>query len=310
MNNVTIIGSGPAGLTAAIYAARAGLDPLVIEGFIKGGQAGGQLMTTTEIENFPGYPNGIFGSELIMNIKSQAEKFGTRFILEDVESVNLSKHPFIIKTSSQAIETKALVIATGSVAKYLNIPSVEKFKNKGVSACATCDGALPMFRNKVLAVIGGGDTAIEEAIFLSRFASQVLLLHRRNEFRASKAMQEKLKTNPKITPVMESVLDEILGSDTVESINIKNVKTNEIKNYKCAGVFMAIGHTPNTGFLNGALETDENGYIKVKSPSTKTSVDGVFACGDVADPTYRQAIRAAGTGCVAALDAERWLIGK
>lgn len=308
MNNVTIIGSGPAGLTAAIYTARAGLTPLVIEGFMKGGQAGGQLMTTTDIENFPGFPNGINGAELIMNMRAQAEKFGTSFLMEDVESVEKSTDKsFKITTLSQNIETKALIIATGSIAKYLDLPSVEKFRNKGVSACATCDGALPMYRNKVLAVIGGGDTAIEEATFLTRFASKVLLIHRRNEFRASKAMQDKVAANSKIEPLMESVLDEIQGSDFVEKIKVKNVKTGIITEYECSGVFMAIGHKPNTEFLNGLLELDNQGYIKVQSPTSKTSVDGIFACGDVADPTYRQAIRAAGSGCVAALDAEKWL---
>lgn len=308
MNNLVIIGSGPAGLTAAIYSARAGLSPLVIEGFIKGGQAGGQLMTTTDIENFPGFPNGINGAELIMNMRSQAERFNTKFLMEDVEKIEIkAKGPFKIQTTSQTIESKALIIATGSVAKYLEIPSIEKFKNKGVSACATCDGALPMYRNKVLAVIGGGDTAIEEATFLTRFASKVLLIHRRNEFRASKAMQDKISENKKIEPIMESVLEEVLGSDFVEKIKVKNVTTGQLKEYECSGVFMAIGHKPNTDFLEGALELNELGYIKVKSPSSLTSVEGVFACGDVADPTYRQAIRAAGTGCVAALDAEHWL---
>ena len=308
MNNVIIIGSGPAGLTAAIYAARAGLSPLVIEGFIKGGQAGGQLMTTTDIENFPGFPNGINGAELIMNMRSQAEKFNTQFLMEDVEKVEIKpKGPFKIYTTSQTIESKALIIATGSIAKYLELPSINKFKNKGVSACATCDGALPMYRNKTLAVIGGGDTAIEEATFLTRFASKVLLIHRRNEFRASKAMQSKISENPKIETIMESVLEEVTGSDFVEKIKVRNIKTDKIKEYECSGVFMAIGHKPNTDFLQGALELNELGYIKVKSPSSLTSVEGVFACGDVADPTYRQAIRAAGTGCVAALDAERWL---
>ena len=308
MNNVIIIGSGPAGLTAAIYAARAGLSPLVIEGFIKGGQAGGQLMTTTDIENFPGFPNGINGAELIMNMRSQAEKFNTQFLMEDVEKVEIKpKGPFKIYTTSQTIESKALIIATGSIAKYLELPSINKFKNKGVSACATCDGALPMYRNKTLAVIGGGDTAIEEATFLTRFASKVLFIHRRNEFRASKAMQSKISENPKIETIMESVLEEVTGSDFVEKIKVRNIKTDKIKEYECSGVFMAIGHKPNTDFLQGALELNELGYIKVKSPSSLTSVEGVFACGDVADPTYRQAIRAAGTGCVAALDAERWL---
>ncbi|MEW6713253.1 MAG: thioredoxin-disulfide reductase [Candidatus Riflebacteria bacterium] len=304
---VVIIGSGPAGLTAAIYAARAGLQPVVIEGFMKGGQAGGQLMTTTEVENFPGFPEGIDGPMLIANMRKQAERFGTEFILEDIDRVDFSSKPFTISNSSRTLATHALILATGASARILDLPSVKTFWGKGVSACATCDGALPIFRNQQIAVIGGGDSAIEEATFLTRFASKVLLVHRRKEFRASKAMQNRAFENPKIQMILDSVIEEVYGSQLMEGIRTKNVITGEISDYPCRGLFMAIGHTPNTAFMQGALELDEKGYIKVRHPSTATSVEGVFACGDVIDPHYRQAISAAGTGCSAALDAERWL---
>ncbi|GAB4267746.1 MAG: hypothetical protein Kow0029_02480 [Candidatus Rifleibacteriota bacterium] len=304
---LVIIGSGPAGLTAAIYAARADLQPLVIEGFMKGGQAGGQLMTTTEIENFPGFPEGIDGPQLIMNMKKQAERFGAEFLMEDIDSVDFSGKPLTISNSNRTIATHSLILATGASARILDEKGVKTFWGKGVSACATCDGALPMFRNQVIAVIGGGDSAIEDATFLTRFASKVLLIHRRKEFRASKAMQKRAFSNPKIEMVLDSVLDEVYGNQFMEGIKVKNVVSGEISDYPCRGLFMAIGHTPNTGFLKDALELDPKGYIKVKHPSTATSVEGVFACGDVTDPHYRQAITAAGIGCSAALDAERWL---
>jgi thioredoxin reductase (NADPH) len=304
---LVIVGSGPAGLTAAIYAARADLQPVVIEGFMKGGQAGGQLMTTTEVENFPGFPEGINGPELIANMKKQAERFGTEFIMEDIDKVDFSARPLTLSNSSRSLKTQALIIATGASARVLDLPSVKTFWGKGISACATCDGALPIFRNQVIAVIGGGDSAIEEANFLTRFASKVLLIHRRNEFRASKAMQKLAKDNKKIEFVLDSVLEEVYGDNFMQGIKTKNVKTGEISDFQCKGLFMAIGHTPNTGFVKGALELDEKGYIKVNAPSMKTNVEGVFACGDVVDPHYRQAITAAGTGCAAALDAERWL---
>jgi thioredoxin reductase (NADPH) len=307
MKKVTIIGSGPAGFTAAIYAARAGLAPLLIEGFMKGGQPGGQLMTTTEIENFPGFPEGISGVELMDNMKKQAERFGTEFLMEDVEAIDMSKRPFTIKTTSQSIESQTVIIATGASAKVLELDSIKTYWNKGISACATCDGALPLYRNQILTVVGGGDTALEEATFLTKFASKVLLVHRRQEFRASKAMQERAFSNPKIEMVLDSVLEEVVGDKFVEAVRVKNVKTGEITQLECKGLFMAIGHTPNVGFLEGKLELDEKGYLKVKSPTTQTSVEGIFACGDVTDPLYRQAIRAAGTGCAAALDAERYL---
>lgn len=304
---VVIIGSGPAGLTAAIYTARADLQPVVIEGFMKGGQAGGQLMTTTEVENFPGYPEGIDGPELIANMKKQAERFGSEFIMEDIDRVDFSSSPFTLSNSTRTIAAHSVILATGASARILDLPSIKTFWGKGVSACATCDGALPMFRNQVIAVVGGGDSAIEEATFLTRFASKVLLIHRRKEFRASKAMQKRAFENPKIQMVLDSVLEEVYGSQFMEGVKVKNVISGEISDFPCKGLFMAIGHTPNTGFVKGAVDLDEKGYIKVNHPSTATSVAGVFACGDVIDPHYRQAISAAGTGCSAALDAERWL---
>lgn len=307
---LVIVGSGPSGLTAAIYAARADLQPLVIEGFMKGGQPGGQLMTTTEVENFPGYPEGIDGPELISRMKKQAQRFGTEFIMEDIDSVDFSRRPFTLTNSGRTITAQSVIISTGASARILDHPTVKQFWGKGVSACATCDGALPIFRNQVIAVMGGGDSAIEEASFLSRFASTVLLVHRRDEFRASKAMQKRAFDNPKIKIVFDSVIEALYGGQFLEGIKLKNVKTGEISDYPCRGVFMAIGHTPNTDFLKGSLELDSKGYIKVRAPSTETSVEGVFACGDVTDPHYRQAISAAGTGCVAALDAERWLQAK
>lgn len=304
---LVIVGSGPSGLTAAIYAARADLQPLVVEGFMKGGQPGGQLMTTTEVENFPGFPQGIDGPDLMSAMKKQAQRFGTEFIMEDIDSVDFSTRPFTLTNSSRTITAQSVIISTGASARILDHPTVKQFWGKGVSACATCDGALPIFRNQVIAVMGGGDSAIEEASFLSRFASTVLLIHRRDEFRASKVMQKRAFDNPKIKILFDSVIEALYGSQFLEGIKLKNVKTGEISDYPCRGVFMAIGHTPNTDFLKGSLDLDSKGYIKVKLPSSETSVAGVFACGDVTDPHYRQAISAAGTGCIAALDAERWL---
>lgn len=306
-NRLIIIGSGPAGLTAAIYAARAGLEPLVIEGFMAGGMPGGQLMTTSEVENFPGFPTGIMGPELMSKIRQQAAHFGAEFVMEDVAELNLSSRPFPIKTASKTFETHALIVATGASARKLDIPSVQTFWGKGVSACATCDGALPMYRNQVIAVIGGGDTAIEEATFLTRFASKVLLIHRRNEFRACKKMQERVRAHPKIELVLDSVVEEVTGDMAMTGLRVKNVKTGAVSEIACKGLFLAIGHTPNTAFLGGQLKANEAGYIEVNHPSCATSVEGVFACGDVVDPHYRQAIVAAGSGCAAALDAERYL---
>ncbi len=305
---LVIVGSGPAGLTAAIYAARADLQPVVVEGFMKGGQPGGQLMTTTEVENFPGFPEGVDGPDLIGRMRKQAERFGTEFIMEDLEAVDFSSRPFTLSNATRTIVAHSVIIATGASAQILDLPSVKQFWGKGISACATCDGALPIFRNQVIAVIGGGDSAIEEASFLTRFASKVLLIHRRDEFRASKAMQKRAFDNPKIEIVFDSVLEEAYGSQFLDGVRLKNVKTSQISDYACKGLFMAIGHTPNTGFLKNALAVDSKGYIKIQAPSTATSIEGVFAAGDVTDPHYRQAISAAGTGCAAALDAERWLL--
>ncbi len=307
MRNVTIIGGGPAGLTAAIYTARAGLAPLVFEGFMSGGQPGGQLMTTSEVENFPGFEAGVMGPDLIGKMRAQAIRFGAEVITEDVDTLELGRNPFVLSNSSRREESRTLIIATGARAKLLDLPSVKTFWGRGVSACATCDGALPMFRNQVIAVVGGGDSAIEEATFLTRFASQVVLIHRRKEFRASRIMQERVKKHPKIRLLLESTVTEVYGTKAVEGLKVKNVVSGEISDLPCRGFFMAIGHEPNTAFLKGALKTDEKGYLVVSQPSTRTSIPGLFACGDVIDAHYRQAITAAGSGCAAALDAERWL---
>lgn len=303
-----IIGSGPAGHTAAIYAARANLNPLMFEGLYAGGIApGGQLTTTSEIENFPGFSNGIQGIELTDKFREQSLKFGTRIITETVNFVDLSKRPFLVKTDSSETMTESLIIATGATAKKLNIPGNDKFWQKGISACAVCDGALPCFRNKPLAVIGGGDSAIEEANHLSRFGSVVYLIHRRNELRASKIMQKKLFENSKIQVIWDSAVLEAKGDTSLKSLVIQNLLTKESKELECLGLFYAIGHNPNTSFLNNQLDLDSVGYIITKSKSTKTSIDGVFACGDVQDSVYRQAITAAGTGCMAALEVEKFL---
>ncbi|MBF0501506.1 MAG: thioredoxin-disulfide reductase [Candidatus Riflebacteria bacterium] len=304
---LVIIGSGPAGLTAAIYAARANLEPFLFEGFIKGGLPGGQLMTTTEVENFPGFEKGLMGPDLIMQMRAQAVRFGARMIAEDVETVDISKHPFILKNATRTVEAHAIIIATGASANILEAPGVKKFWGKGISACATCDGALPLFRGKALAVAGGGDSAIEEATFLARFASKVTIIHRRDALRASHIMQERARKHPKIELLLDSVIEEIVGGQLMTGLRLRNVKTGKKTDREFGGLFMGIGHTPNTAFLNGSLALDEKGYIKVSHPSTATSVEGIFAAGDVTDPHYRQAISAAGSGCIAALDAERYL---
>ena len=306
MRDVVIIGSGPAGYTAAIYAARANLKPLMFEGFQRGGIPGGQLMLTTEVENFPGFPEGVTGPELMKRTREQAARFGTEMLGEDVERVDFSKRPFRIFGTETQAEARAVIIATGANAKYLGLPSEERLKNRGVSGCAVCDGALPPFRNKELVVVGGGDSAIEEATYLTKYASKVYLAHRRDTLRASKAMQDRLFANPKITPVWNTDVTEVLGKDKVEGVRLKDLKTGSEREQGCAGLFLAIGHTPNTDFLKGHLALDEKGYVLL-TKRTCTSVEGVFAAGDVADHTYRQAITAAGTGCAAALDAERWL---
>ncbi len=309
MQKVTIIGSGPAGFTAAIYAARANLDPLMLEGFSAGGIPGGQLMTTTEVENYPGFPNGgVSGPDLMDLFRKQAVEFGTTTFQEDVVEVDLSKRPFHVKTASQEVDTHTVIIATGATARRMQVPSEDQFWSKGMSACAVCDGALPVFRNKELVVIGGGDSAVEEATYLTKFASKVYLVHRRDELRASKIMQQRAFDNEKIEILWDTVLVDVEGSNLLEAAKLKNVKTDEEWTLPCSGLFYAIGHDPNTKFLGDQIDVDEQGYILVTPGRTMTNVDGVFACGDVVDKIYRQAISAAGTGCMAALDAERWLV--
>ncbi len=303
MRELIILGSGPAGLTAAIYAARANLRPLLIEGL----QAGGQLMITTDVENYPAFPKGILGPQLIAEMKKQAERFGTEFVQGDVTTVDLQKTPFqVVVDEATEYQTKALIIATGASANLLGLFSEEKLMGHGVSACATCDGYF--FKGKEVVVVGGGDTAMEEALFLTKFATRVTVIHRRDKFRASKIMQERAFKNKKIQFITDSVVEEILGGDVgvVSGIRIRNVKTQAIQEKKCDGVFIAIGHSPNTQLFVGQLELDERGYIITRN-GTATNVPGVFAAGDVQDHVYRQAVTAAGTGCMAAIDAERYL---
>jgi thioredoxin reductase (NADPH) len=301
VENIIIVGSGPAGLTAAIYASRALLEPLMIEGE----EVGGQLMTTTDVENFPGFPDGIMGPELMEQTKKQAERFGTRFISKNVTKVDLKSRPFKVWIGETEYQSRSLIISTGATAKYLGLESERRLLGRGVSACATCDGAF--FRDQHVLVIGGGDTAMEEATFLTRFASKVTIVHRRDEFRASKIMIEKALNNPKVDVIWNSSLEEVIGDTVVEAAKIKNLVTNEVSELKVEGIFIAIGHKPNTDLFKGQIDTNEVGYIRTDRHSTKTSVDGVFAAGDVADDKYRQAITAAGTGCMAAIDCERWL---
>lgn len=307
---IVIIGSGPAGFTAAIYAARANLEPLVYEGFFTG--PGGQLMTTTEVENYPGFPEGITGPEMMDAFRKQALRFGTKILTEDVESVDLSKNPFTIKGAKTTTEAHALIIATGATAKRLQIPGANEgeFWQKGVTACAVCDGASPIFRDKDLYVVGGGDTAVEEAIFLTKFGSKVYIVHRRDELRASKIMAERALKHPKVEILWSHVVARVEGDKVVERVVLKDLKTDKEEVRPAGGLFFAIGHTPNTAFLGNQLEEADKGYLKVAPFSTRTSVEGVFAAGDVADHVYRQAVTAAGTGCMAALDAERWLTEK
>ena len=305
---LVIIGSGPAGFTAAIYAARANLSPLMYEGFFSG-PSGGQLMTTTEVENFPGFPDGVTGPELMDAMKKQAKRFGTEILTEDVGEVDLSDHPFKVKGGKTTVLADSIIIATGATAKRLDIQGTREgeFWQKGVTACAVCDGAMPIFRDKELYVIGGGDTAVEEATFLTKYGSKVYIVHRRHELRASKIMAKHATEHPKIEILWDTVLLKVEGGDVVESVTLQNVKTKEEKKRGAAGVFFAIGHNPNTAFLKEQLKTDDHGYLLVKNGSTHTHIDGVFAAGDVQDKVYRQAISAAGSGCMAALDAERWL---
>ncbi len=310
VKNVVIIGSGPAGHTAAIYAARANLSPFMYEGYVMGGSAGGQLTTTTEVENYPGFPEGIEGPELMQLFRKQAERFGTGMVQQDVVEVDFSKRPFRIKSDETEVLANSVIISTGATAKRMGVPNEEKMWNNGMSACAVCDGALPMFRNQPLMVIGGGDTAVEEGTFLTKFGSKVYMVHRRDELRASKIMQERALKNEKLEIIWDTVFEDALGEDYVTGAKIKNVKTNAVKELDVAGIFYAIGHTPNTSVFQGQVDLDDKGYITVKPGTQETSVEGVFAAGDVHDQKYRQAVTAAGTGCAAALEAERWLAEK
>lgn len=305
---VIIIGSGPAGHTAAIYAGKALLQPLLFEGFMAGGiAAGGQLTTTTVIENFPGFPEGIDGSQLMMQMRQQSLNAWAEIITKTVDSVDLSSSPFKVTVGNEEFTADSLIVATGATAKRMGLPGEEQFWQKGVSACAICDGGLPIFRNKKIVVIGWGDAALEEAIHLTHFASEVLLLVRRDQLRASKAMQEKAFKNQKIQILWNTEATELVGEKLLSGVRTINNKTQEKVLIECAGVFYAIGHTPNTAFLGWQVELDETGYIKTIPWSTKTSVEGVFAAGDVQDRIFRQAITSAGTGCMAALEAEKYL---
>jgi thioredoxin reductase (NADPH) len=306
--NVIIIGSGPAGYTAAIYTSRANLEPLMFEGdeYAKPPepQVGGQLMITSEVENYPGFPEGVEGPDLMEKLRRQAQRFNTECVQKVVTKVDFSKRPFRVWVGDEVHEAKSIIVATGARAKYLGLPSELKFANRGVSACATCDGAL--FRGKELVVVGGGDSAMEEGHFLTRFASKVTLVHRREEFRASKIMIKRMQDNPKVAWQLNKTVEEIYGDDRVRGVKLKDARDGKVTEFRTDGVFMAIGHEPNTKVFGGQLELDEKGYVKLKR-FTYTSVEGVFAAGDVSDSRYRQAVTAAGTGCAAAIDCERWL---
>ncbi len=302
--DVAILGSGPAGYTAAIYAALANLQPLMLAG----SQPGGQLTTTTEVENYPGFPEGILGPELMDRFREQAKRFGTEIVDATVESVDLMHRPFVIRSDGGEYRARALIIATGASAKKLGIPSEDEFFGFGVSACATCDGFF--FRGRRVMVVGGGDTALEDASYLSRFCTDVTVVHRRDELRASKIMQERAFKNPKVRFLWNSVVEEVRGETSphkVTAVKLRNVLTGEVTEHPVDGIFVAIGHQPNTGFLAGQLPMNKQGYLQIETGTSRTAIPGVFAAGDVADPSYRQAVTAAGSGCQAAIDAERWL---
>jgi len=307
IKNLVIIGSGPAGHTAAIYAARANLVPFMYEGYVAGGSAGGQLTTTTDVENYPGFPDGINGPELMQLFRKQAARFGTEMVGEDVQEVDFNQRPLLIKGDETTVRAHSVVIATGATARRMGVPSEERLWNNGISACAVCDGALPFFRNQPLMVIGGGDTAVEEATYLTKFGTVVYLVHRRDQLRASKIMQERALKNKKIELVWDTVLEDAVGDQFVTGARLKNIKTEEARNLEVAGIFYAIGHTPNTSVFKGQIDLDATGYIQLKPGTQQTNIEGVFAAGDVHDHKYRQAVTAAGAGCAAALEAERWL---
>lgn len=318
VHKLVIIGSGPAGYTAAIYASRASLDPVCFVGVAKNDPGpvlpGGQLMLTTDVENYPGFPEGVSGPEMMDAFRKQAERFGTKMVEQDIVSCDFSQHPFVLKTSEdKTIRAHAVILATGAVANWLGLENEMRLARSGggVSACAVCDGALPMFRNKPMAVVGGGDTAMEEATYLTKYASTVYVIHRRDEFRASKAMQERLLSKGNVEVLWNKVVVDVMGDDLITGIRLKDTKTGEESTLEVNGMFVAIGHTPATKFIkDSGIEMDDKGYIRLNSRHSATNIEGVFAAGDVADAEYRQAVTAAGMGCQAALDAERWLGSK
>jgi thioredoxin reductase (NADPH) len=301
-HSLVIIGSGPAGYTAAIYAARAMLKPVLFAGR----EPGGQLMLTSEVENWPGEPTGVMGPELMEKLKKQAERFGTEVFQDVITAVDFSEKPYRLKSENgKELTADAVIISTGATAKWIGVPGEKELQGKGVSACATCDGFF--FRGKEIVVVGGGDSAMEEATFLTRFATKVTIIHRSDSFKASKIMLDRAKSNPKITFLMDTTVEEVLGDASIRALKLKNVKTGEVSEFATQGLFVAIGHKPNTDLFAGAITLDQKGYIVTEGKSTKTNISGVFACGDVMDPYYRQAVTAAGTGCQAALEAERFL---